>query len=100
MGGGSKAVKFIETDTGNKVSRKSTICGSQNIILGGKTIIQSSAMIRGDLRRAGASHSMVIAVGPLFRLFCPRTKREGKNAYRSVLPARRGLRDQTALQDV
>jgi dynactin-5 len=51
-----------------QVSRKSVICGSQNIILGGKTIIQTSAMVRGDLRRAGTGHAVVIAIGPLARL--------------------------------
>ncbi|KAA8902614.1 trimeric LpxA-like protein [Sphaerosporella brunnea] len=58
--------EYIETDTGNKVSRKSNILGSQNIILGGKTIIQADCTIRGDLRRAGApgQHGNVaIAVG-------------------------------------
>lgn len=55
---------YIETDTGNKVSRKCTICGSQNIILGGKTIIQSGVVVRGDLRRAGSGgHAVVVAVG-------------------------------------
>ncbi|KAG0232293.1 hypothetical protein BGW42_008259 [Actinomortierella wolfii] len=34
----SKA-EYIETDTGNKVSRKSIICGSQNIVLGGKVLV-------------------------------------------------------------
>ncbi|KAJ1978163.1 hypothetical protein H4R35_002010 [Dimargaris xerosporica] len=55
--------EYIETDTGNKVSRKSVICGSQNIILAGKTIIQTGCVIRGDLRRAGAGHAVVIAIG-------------------------------------
>ncbi|ORZ12797.1 putative dynactin Arp1 p25 subunit RO12 [Absidia repens] len=55
--------EYIETDTGNKVSRKSVICGSQNIILGGKTIIQTDCVIRGDLRRTGAGHAVVIAIG-------------------------------------
>ncbi|KAF9243238.1 dynactin, subunit p25 [Melanogaster broomeanus] len=52
----SKA-EFIETDTGNKVSRRATIAGPQNIILGGKTIISSGAIIRGDLRRTGPGHA-------------------------------------------
>ncbi|CAG8605325.1 13265_t:CDS:2 [Rhizophagus irregularis] len=55
--------EYIETDTGNKVSRKSVICGSQNIILGGKTIIQTECVIRGDLRRTGGGHAVVVAIG-------------------------------------
>ncbi|CBQ70977.1 probable dynactin Arp1 p25 subunit RO12 [Sporisorium reilianum SRZ2] len=44
--------EYIQTAlTGNKVSRKATILGSQNIILGGKCIIQHGTIIRGDLKR-------------------------------------------------
>ncbi|KAJ3347534.1 hypothetical protein HDU83_002050 [Entophlyctis luteolus] len=64
--------EYIETDTGNKVSRKSVIHGSQNIILGGKTIIQSGSIVRGDLRRAGVNHTVVIGVGK-FALLAQRT---------------------------
>ncbi|PGH18397.1 hypothetical protein AJ79_00465 [Helicocarpus griseus UAMH5409] len=48
-----KAVKgeYIETDTGNKVSRRSQVHGTQHIILGGKTVIQADVCIRGDLFR-------------------------------------------------
>jgi hypothetical protein len=38
-------------DTGNKVSRRSQIIGTTNIILGGKTVIQAEVIIRGDLLR-------------------------------------------------
>ncbi|KAI1314851.1 hypothetical protein EDD11_001627 [Mortierella claussenii] len=55
--------EYIETDTGNKVSRKSVICGSQNIILGGKTILQTGSVIRGDLRRTGPGQAVVVSVG-------------------------------------
>lgn len=59
--------EYIETDTGNKVSRKSNILGSQNIILGGKTIIQADCTIRGDLKRhapgGASSGNVAIAVG-------------------------------------
>jgi len=50
-------------DTGNKVSRRATIAGPQNIILGGKTIISSGAIIRGDLRRTNPGHAVVISLG-------------------------------------
>ncbi|KAJ5668751.1 Dynactin subunit 5 [Penicillium macrosclerotiorum] len=43
--------EYIETDTGNKISRRSQIHGTQHIILGGKTVIQAEAVIRGDLYR-------------------------------------------------
>jgi hypothetical protein len=53
----------ITKDTGNKVSRRATISGPQNIILGGKTIISNGAIIRGDLKRAGPGHAVVISLG-------------------------------------
>ncbi|KAI8320512.1 dynactin subunit 5 [Martensiomyces pterosporus] len=55
--------EFIETDTGNKVSRRSLISGSQNIVLGGKTIVHNRCTIRGDLRRAGGSHQASVLIG-------------------------------------
>ncbi|KAG6037005.1 hypothetical protein E4U41_005357 [Claviceps citrina] len=42
---------YIETDTGNKVARRAILVGTQNIMLGGKTVIQPEVMIRGDLVR-------------------------------------------------
>ncbi|KAJ5105821.1 Dynactin subunit 5 [Penicillium alfredii] len=49
--------EYIETDTGNKISRRSQIHGTQHIILGGKTVIQAEAVIRGDLYRLHSSAS-------------------------------------------
>ncbi|KAK2044801.1 dynactin Arp1 p25 subunit [Colletotrichum somersetense] len=61
---------YIETDTGNKVARKATLVGTQNIMLGGKTVIQPEVMIRGDLARTvqpssgGApANSTAVAIG-------------------------------------
>ncbi|KHN93902.1 Trimeric LpxA-like protein [Metarhizium album ARSEF 1941] len=48
---------YIETDTGNKVARKAILVGTQNIMLGGKTVIQPEVMIRGDLVRTAPSSS-------------------------------------------
>lgn len=44
-------------DTGNKISRRSQIHGTQHIILGGKTVIQAEAVIRGDLYRLPSTSS-------------------------------------------
>ncbi|KAK4104421.1 trimeric LpxA-like protein [Parathielavia hyrcaniae] len=63
--------EYIETDTGNKVARKATLVGTQNIMLGGKTVIQPEVMIRGDLVRtiqassqSGATpNSTAVAIG-------------------------------------
>ncbi|KAF5569743.1 hypothetical protein H9Q69_010808 [Fusarium xylarioides] len=49
--------EYIETDTGNKVARKAVLVGTQNIMLGGKTVIQPEVMIRGDLARTATSSS-------------------------------------------
>lgn len=58
-----KKPEFIETDTGNKVSRRSLISGSQNIVLGGKTIVHRQCTIRGDLRRPGPTHQASVLIG-------------------------------------
>ncbi|MCJ1233484.1 hypothetical protein MMC14_001442 [Varicellaria rhodocarpa] len=70
--------EYIETETGNKVSRRSQIHGTQNIILAGRTVIQAEACIRGDLIRtlpsssssatepsssSSAKHNVAIAIG-------------------------------------
>ncbi|GAA5959826.1 hypothetical protein JCM3765_000115 [Sporobolomyces pararoseus] len=61
---------YIQTETGNIVSRQSLIYGSQNIVLSGKSILSPHCVLRGDLRRTGASSSsgsgggtVVIAMG-------------------------------------
>lgn len=54
--------EYIETDNGNRISRKSGIQGSQYIVLGGKSIIEKGAVIRGDLHRPD-SNSPIIAIG-------------------------------------
>eukprot|EP01116_Phalansterium_solitarium_P011811 TRINITY_DN27603_c0_g1_i1.p1 TRINITY_DN27603_c0_g1~~TRINITY_DN27603_c0_g1_i1.p1 ORF type:complete len:190 (-),score=30.69 TRINITY_DN27603_c0_g1_i1:91-660(-) len=41
--------EFIETLNGNRISRKSILCGTQNIRLAGKVTVQQGAMVRGDL---------------------------------------------------
>ncbi|CCC13399.1 hypothetical protein SMACR_06897 [Sordaria macrospora] len=65
--------EYIETDTGNKVARKATLVGTQNIMLGGKTVIQPDVMIRGDLARtippaqsagsSGPANNTAVAIG-------------------------------------
>ncbi|EDN91644.1 hypothetical protein SS1G_01048 [Sclerotinia sclerotiorum 1980 UF-70] len=74
-----KALKgeYIETDTGNKVSRRSQIIGTTNIILGGKTVIQAEVIIRGDLLRTlppstsgeKAGNAVAVAIGRTFSYF-------------------------------
>ncbi|RLL93062.1 hypothetical protein CFD26_100015, partial [Aspergillus turcosus] len=50
-------------DTGNKISRRSQIHGTQHIILGGKTVIQADAVIRGDLYRSTSSATSADGTG-------------------------------------
>ncbi|KAK0248997.1 hypothetical protein LTR91_012707 [Friedmanniomyces endolithicus] len=43
--------EYIETDTGNKISRRARIEGKQNIMLAGKSVVMAGAILRGDLHR-------------------------------------------------
>ncbi|KAJ2757532.1 hypothetical protein IWQ56_006239 [Coemansia nantahalensis] len=79
-----KKDEFIETDTGNKVSRRSQISGSQNIVLGGKTVVHSRCTIRGDLRRAGPAHQAAVLIGRFCSLGTASVLRPPYKTYKGV----------------
>ncbi|KAH8037008.1 hypothetical protein HPB51_008334 [Rhipicephalus microplus] len=64
---------FVFQASGNKVSRNSVLCGSHNIVLNGKTIIQSESIIRGDLANVRIGRHCVISsrsvIRPPFKKF-------------------------------
>nr|CAD7197353.1 unnamed protein product [Timema douglasi] len=59
--------------SGNKVSKQTVLCGSQNIVLGGKVIVQSDAIIRGDLANVRVGRHCIISkravIRPPFKKF-------------------------------
>ncbi|KAL8732546.1 MAG: hypothetical protein Q9181_003936, partial [Wetmoreana brouardii] len=48
----SSSADWIETETGNKVSRRAQLHGTQHITLGGRCVISPLVTIRGDLVRS------------------------------------------------
>ena len=48
---------YLETETGNKVSRSAKLQGTQYIFLSGRAVIQAGVCIRGDLRPSSSSTS-------------------------------------------
>nr|CAD7257587.1 unnamed protein product [Timema shepardi]CAD7576438.1 unnamed protein product [Timema californicum] len=65
--------EYVETASGNKVSKQTVLCGSQNIVLGGKVIVQSDAIIRGDLANVRVGRHCIISkravIRPPFKKF-------------------------------
>lgn len=64
---------FHPQATGNRVSRASVLCGSQNIVLSGKVIVLSGVIIRGDLANVRVGRHCVISskavIRPPFKKF-------------------------------
>ncbi|XP_023025099.1 dynactin 5, p25 subunit [Leptinotarsa decemlineata] len=58
---------YVETASGNKVCRQTVLCGSQNIILQGKVIVQSEAIIRGDLANVKTGRYCIISKEAVLR---------------------------------
>lgn len=58
---------FVFKASGNKVSRKTVLCGSQNIVLNGKVIVQTGAIIRGDLSNVRTGRYCVISQKAVIR---------------------------------
>eukprot|EP00049_Salpingoeca_infusionum_P006394 m.106292 g.106292 ORF g.106292 m.106292 type:complete len:198 (-) comp13297_c0_seq1:44-637(-) len=59
--------EYIQTAKGNKVARKSVLCGSKNISLLGKAIVQAGCVIRGDMAQVLAGKFCVVKQGVLLR---------------------------------
>ncbi|KAI9709282.1 MAG: hypothetical protein M1820_003402 [Bogoriella megaspora] len=60
----SRSVKgeYIETDTGNKISRRAKIEGTPNIMLAGRTVIMADVHLRGDLHRTATEGSSTTTI--------------------------------------
>eukprot|EP01135_Chromosphaera_perkinsii_P007381 Nk52_evm29s805 gene=Nk52_evmTU29s805 len=71
--------EYIETASGNKVAKSSVLCGSQNIIVGGRSIIREKCVIRGDLSSVRIGKCCLFGEGTVIR---PSFKRyKGKIAF-------------------
>jgi dynactin-5 len=70
---------FATTKRQNKVSKESVLCGSDNIGVKGKTIIESQAVIRGDLSTIELGSYCVIARAAVIRP--AEQKFQGRIAY-------------------
>ncbi|GLV35621.1 Dynactin 5 p25 subunit [Carabus blaptoides fortunei] len=62
--------EYVETASGNRVCRQTILCGSQNIVLNGKVIIQADAIIRGDLANVRAGRYCIISKNSVIRPPC------------------------------
>ncbi len=66
-------VVVVSQASGNRVSRLSVLCGSQNIVLNGKNIVESEAIIRGDLANVRVGRNCIISskavIRPPFKKF-------------------------------
>ncbi|CDW58646.1 dynactin subunit 5 [Trichuris trichiura] len=62
-----KAEDYIETSSGNIISRASQLFGSQHIVLKGRTILRQGTCIRGDLGHVYVDRHCVISEGVVLR---------------------------------
>ncbi|EFA82914.1 dynactin 25 kDa subunit [Heterostelium album PN500] len=59
--------EYIETLNGNKVSKKSILCGIMNIRLHGKTIIKPGVLVRGDLANVNIGRLSIVEENTVIR---------------------------------
>mmetsp|Transcript_66300 Transcript_66300/g.153982 ORF Transcript_66300/g.153982 Transcript_66300/m.153982 type:complete len:209 (-) Transcript_66300:72-698(-) len=58
---------YIQTASGNKVSRQSVLCGSQNISLAGRSIVKPGVILRGDLQLLRIGKYVIIGESSVLR---------------------------------
>ena len=60
-------VEYIETQSGNKVSKKSLLAGSNNIRLAGRAVIKHGCVLRGDFASITMGKYVVLTEGVVLR---------------------------------
>jgi carbonic anhydrase/acetyltransferase-like protein (isoleucine patch superfamily) len=65
---------FLETPTGEKLSRRSLIRGSANIHLDGKCMVSPGVVIRGDLGRIKIGRNTIVREDAVLRPSYKQTK--------------------------
>ncbi len=78
---------FVTTKFGNKISKKSVLCGSAQIIVKGKTIIEMKAVIRGDLAVITVGQCSLIGENSVIR---PPDHRFGGKTHSVATPSSAG----------
>ncbi|OWA53861.1 putative Dynactin subunit 5 [Hypsibius exemplaris] len=74
---------FVETNTGNKVNKKTILCGSQQILLTGKSILDQDSVIRADLATVRIGRNLVLSRGAIL-------KPTYKPLSKAILPSKTG----------
>merc|ERR1719456_1127655 len=59
--------EYIQTASGNRVSRRAVLCGTQNIQLSGRSLIQPKVMLRGDLAVLRIGKFVIVGDGCVLR---------------------------------
>lgn len=59
--------EYIVTARGTRVHRTCSLCGSSNVVLNGKSVIEAGAMLRGDLARVTLGRHCVVGAGTVLR---------------------------------
>ncbi|CAJ0576165.1 unnamed protein product, partial [Mesorhabditis spiculigera] len=58
---------YVKTSVGNLVYKRATLCGSQNIVLNGKCILQKDCVFRGDIAPIRIGKYVIIGEGSVIR---------------------------------
>ncbi len=88
----------IETARGNRVSRRSVLCGSQNIVLNGRATLMTDVTVRGDLAHVRIGKLTVLrercVIRPPFKKFSKGTPSHTLCTTVYGLPRKQGIYSQ------
>jgi len=68
--------EYVETATGNKISRSSVLCGTQNIRIQGRSTVETGAVLRGDLAAVKLGKYCLVSSRCVLRPACKIVKHE------------------------